>query len=106
MTNRECMLAIMAGKMPDRIPWIPRLLLWYNAHQKAGTLPARYRNWSLRDIERDLGLGTPARDGAVFRTELQGVEIEQHWLDDMRRASIPRCRETIRSNFALARGLS
>ena len=63
MTNRERLLAIMDGRPPDRIPWIPRLLLWYNAHKKAGTLPARYRGMTLRQIERDLGVGTPARDG-------------------------------------------
>ena len=83
MTNRQRILAIMSGKAPDRIPWIPRLLLWYNAHKKAGTLPERYRKWTLRDIERDLGLGAPARDGVVFRTQINGVEIEERWLDDL-----------------------
>ncbi len=82
-TNRERLLAIMAGEPPDCIPWIPRLLLWYNAHKKAGILPERYRDWSLRDIERDLGMGNPARDGHVFRTELEGVEVQQRWLNEM-----------------------
>ena len=83
MTNRERVLAIMSGRAPDRIPWIPRLLLWYNAHQRAGILPDRYQGYSLRDIERDLGLGTPARDGSVFRTELRGVEVRTHQLNEM-----------------------
>ncbi len=83
MTNRERLLAIMSGRAPDRIPWIPRLLLWYNAHKKAGTLPERYRDWNLRDIERDLGVGTPARDGHIFRTELRGVEVRRRWLNEM-----------------------
>lgn len=43
------------------------MLLWYNAQKKAGTLPVRYRDWPLRDIERDLGIGAPARDGYIFR---------------------------------------
>ena len=83
MTNRERLLAILDGRPPDRIPWIPRLLLWYNAHKKAGTLPERYRNMTLREIERDLGLGTPARDGHIYRTELHGVEVRERWLNDM-----------------------
>lgn len=83
MTNRERLLAIMAGKPPDRIPWIPRLQIWYNAHRKAGTLPERYRGWSLRDIERDLGMGNPARDGRVFRERLDGVDVRQRQLDEM-----------------------
>ena len=78
MTNRERLLAIMDGKPPDRIPWIPRLLLWYNAHKMAGTLPPRYRAMTLREIERDLGAGTPARDGRIFRSETHGVEVKQH----------------------------
>ena len=61
MTDRERILAVLAGRRPDRIPWIPRLLLWYNAHSRAGTLPARYRGMTLREVERDLGVGTPAR---------------------------------------------
>ncbi|MBI3911687.1 MAG: hypothetical protein HY320_12250 [Armatimonadetes bacterium] len=88
MTNRERLLAIMSGKPPDRIPWIPRLLLWYNAHRIAGTLPERYRSangspWSLQDIERDLGLGAPARDGRIFETRLHGVEVRKRWLNEM-----------------------
>jgi uroporphyrinogen-III decarboxylase len=75
MTNRERLLAIMSGHPPDRIPWIPRLAIWYQAHKRRGTLPEKYRDWSLREIERDLGMGTPARDGKIFRTELHGVEV-------------------------------
>lgn len=75
MTNRERLLAIMAGHSPDRIPWIPRLEIWYRAHKHLGTLPRKYKGWSLRDIERDLGMGTPAREGRIFRTELRNVQI-------------------------------
>ncbi|MFH1570030.1 MAG: uroporphyrinogen decarboxylase family protein [Gemmatimonadota bacterium] len=76
MTNRERLLAIMDGRSPDRIPWIPRLQVWHTAHQRAGTLPARYRDLTLRQIERDLGMGTPARDGRVFRARQEGdVEV-------------------------------
>ena len=83
MNNRERVLAIMDGKAPDRIPWIPRLLLWYNAHKKAGTLPARYRNMTLREVERDLGLGAPARDARVVRSQMHSVEFKEHWLNSM-----------------------
>ena len=75
MTNRERLLAIMAGNSPDRIPWIPRLQLWYEAHKRQSILPKRFEGWALRDIERALGLGTPAREGNIMRTELHGVEV-------------------------------
>ena len=48
VTNRERILAIMAGENPDRIPWIPRLQIWYDAHVLQGTLPAEYEGFSLR----------------------------------------------------------
>ena len=85
MTDRERMLAVLQGDPIDRVPWIPRLLLWYNARKKQGTLPARYRDMSLRDIERDLGLGTPARDGIVFRSRMSGVETRTHDIDALTR---------------------
>ena len=56
MTNRERLLAIMDGRSPDRIPWIPRLLNWYTAHSNLGNLPERFRGLSLQEIERELGM--------------------------------------------------
>jgi uroporphyrinogen-III decarboxylase len=50
--------------------------IWYAAQKRRGTLPAKYEGWSLREIERDLGMGTPARDGRVYRSELRDIEIE------------------------------
>jgi len=76
MTNRQRILAIIEGKKPDRLPWIPRLQLWYSAHKNAGTLPEKYRNWELKDIEKDLGMGTPARDGRVFVKHTKNVETK------------------------------
>lgn len=75
MTNRERLLTILEGRPPDRIPWIPRLLIWYNAHQKTGTMPPEYAGLSLRELEKALGMGTPARDGRIFRTVLSEVEV-------------------------------
>jgi len=78
MTHRERLLAILDGQPPDRIPWIPRLLLWYNARQKTGTMPPEYAGLSLRQLEKALGMGTPARDGQVFRTVLHDVEVTSY----------------------------
>ena len=79
MTNRERVLAIMEGRSPDRIPWIPRPLLWHNAQLRRGTLPDQFNGMSLREIEHHLRMGTPARDGVIFTTEQTGdVEIETH----------------------------
>ena len=75
MDNRERILAILNQRAPDRIPWIPRLELWYNAQVLTGSLPAAWRGSSLRQVEKALGLGTPARNGQIYRIEYAGVEI-------------------------------
>lgn len=75
MTNRERILAVVEGRTPDRVPWIPRLQLWYNFHLSEGTLPARYQGKSLREIEKELGMGTPAKDGKAFEIEMPTVEV-------------------------------
>ncbi|MBI4305920.1 MAG: hypothetical protein HY678_06330 [Chloroflexi bacterium] len=75
MTVRERQLAVLEGRPPDRIPWVPRLEIWYTAHRLAGTLPERYRDMTLREIQRDLGVGTTARTGRVFTTRIRGVDV-------------------------------
>ena len=76
MTNRERLLAILEGRSPDRVPWIPRLLIWYRAQVRRGTLPERFCGMSLREVERTLGMGTPAREGRVFSSTLSGgIEV-------------------------------
>lgn len=75
MTNRERLHAIMDRRPPDRIPWIPRMQIWHTARTKTDTLPERFRGMSLREVEGALGLGTPAREGRVFREVLEGVEV-------------------------------
>lgn len=75
MNNRERLLAILDRRPPDRIPWIPRLLLWYNARILTDTMPAQWKSLSLRQIERRLHLGTPARNGKIFDLHYDEVEI-------------------------------
>ncbi|NIM97739.1 MAG: hypothetical protein GTO24_06570, partial [candidate division Zixibacteria bacterium] len=75
MTNRERLLAILEGRSPDRIPWIPRLDIWYNAHKNLGSLPDRFKGMNLREVESALRLGTPARGAKVFRTEYRNMDV-------------------------------
>ncbi len=76
MTDRERVLAILDGRSPDRIPWIPRLQVWHQAHTNMGSLPRRFEGMDLRQVERELGMGAPARGGTVAATEQRGdVEV-------------------------------
>ena len=83
MTHRERILAILEGKTPDRIPWIPRLSIWYEAHRLADTLPEEYRGKTLQEVERDVFGTITARDGVLWRSELSEVEVRRHAVGDM-----------------------
>ena len=99
MTHKERMLRTIRGESVDRLPWAPRLDLWYAANKRAGTLPAKYRRATLAevvddldaglhavvpdfrdlrapsdDVDRGLGLYNLAR--MPFRTALEGVRRE------------------------------
>ena len=56
MTHRERILAAIRGDIPDRLPWVPRLDLWYKANRHNGTLPPEWAELSLPEIARDLGV--------------------------------------------------
>ncbi len=82
MNDRERIQAALDRRLPDRLPWAPRLELWYTARVRTDTLPERWRGWSLRQIERDLRLGSPGRDAKIMDVRLEGVEVvtERHGL--------------------------
>jgi hypothetical protein len=75
MNIRERLMVILDGEIPDRIPWIPRIDLWYRAKSMAGLLPAEWRDLSLRDVERALFGATSARSGRICEVAYDGVEI-------------------------------
>jgi len=55
MTHRERLLKIARGEMVDKIPFIPRIDLWHNAHELQGTLPEKYTGMSVEEIHRKEG---------------------------------------------------
>jgi len=77
MTNRERVLAVLNREPMDRIPWMARLGIWYEAHRRCGTLPPAYRGMTRAEVERDLGIDESARDTACYRRELGGVEVRR-----------------------------
>jgi len=56
MTHKERMLAAIRGEPTDRIPYAPRLDLWYWANKQAGTLPAGFEDATLKQIVDDNGM--------------------------------------------------
>lgn len=57
MNTRQQMLAILRGQQTERLPFAPRLDLWYTARQWAGDLPDPYQDSSLEEICRREGWG-------------------------------------------------
>ena len=57
MDHRERMTRTLRGLPTDRIPFVPRLDLWYKANRAAGTLPVKYKNATLNEMTDDLDLG-------------------------------------------------
>jgi len=66
---------VMDRKSSDRIPWIARLDLWYHARVAEGNLPARFRGMSVVEVGRALRTGNPAREGRIFTTRYEGLEV-------------------------------
>jgi hypothetical protein len=58
MTNRERILAMIRGEVPDRVPWVPRLDFWYRAQAYLGTLPKELEGLTLMELADRLGVPT------------------------------------------------
>ncbi len=63
MTDRERIISVLDGHLPDRIPWIPRLQLWYEARIRTESMPDDWVDYSLSDVEIALRAGNLARSG-------------------------------------------
>jgi hypothetical protein len=46
-TLRDRAVEVLQGQVPDRLPFVDRLEVWYASHRQAGTLPAEFEGLSL-----------------------------------------------------------
>ena len=56
MNNTQTLLAALRGEAVGRIPFAPRMDLWYIANRARGTLPGSLRRLDLPGLARVLGL--------------------------------------------------
>lgn len=54
-SHKSRVLAALRGEAVDRLPYVPRLDLWYLANSTAGTLPRQYRGVAMNEIARAEG---------------------------------------------------
>jgi len=76
MTPRERCLAVLRGGKPDYIPWVARIVLWYNARKNLGTLPPQYLGKGLYEIHRELAIGILGR-GQIHSERLTKVNLRE-----------------------------
>lgn len=108
MSQRQRAVAAIRGQPVDRIPFIGRMDLWYEHNRNRGTLPERYRGWSLWDIQRDLGIGIfgfGAWSTAFYRFEYDGVEVTRRVADGETVVEYVTPYGTLRSRSVLAEDL-
>ena len=55
MNHKARMLAAFRGEQIDRLPYVPRLDLWYLANHTCGTLPAQHAGRAMNEIARAEG---------------------------------------------------
>ncbi len=55
MTKRESILMAAKGEMPEILPYVPRIDLWYNANSFFNTLPAKHKGRTQDEISRAEG---------------------------------------------------
>ncbi|MBD3182138.1 hypothetical protein GF312_07595 [Candidatus Poribacteria bacterium] len=98
MNHYQRMINTIAGEYTDRIPWAPRMDLWYIANRSRGTLPSEFVRLNTVEISelldvachavradytlpgaRDLslrGLGMDNHPDYPFRIELKGLPVK------------------------------
>jgi hypothetical protein len=64
MTHRERFRAVLQNEVPDRLPFAPRLALWYKALDTQGLLPPKYAGKTLEQIREMLDCGHPGREAS------------------------------------------
>jgi len=69
MTDRECFEAVLHGKTPERIPWTPRLNIWYEYHKANHSLPDPYKKMDMEGLRKNLNAGRSVRNGRIFNID-------------------------------------
>ena len=55
LTHSQRILMAAKGEMPDMLPYVPRIDLWYNANSMADTLPEKHKGRTQDEISRAQG---------------------------------------------------
>ncbi len=74
MSIRQRVEAVLAGRRPDRLPFLDRLENWHRWHAWASTLPRDYEGLALGEIYAAVGMGQQTFV-VPYGLRLRGVEV-------------------------------
>jgi hypothetical protein len=101
LTPKERIMRLMKREPIDRIPWFPRIDLWYNYHHRQNTLPPGYR-MPMDDIIAKLGGGIYKRGVSIYRERLQNIGIDISYSDPAWRQRIESADTGLNRNYILS----
>jgi hypothetical protein len=73
-TMKERVLSVLERRVPDRLPFIDRIEIWYKGMQARGTMPERYAGMSLDQVHKDVGIGRE-KFSIPYALKLRGVDM-------------------------------
>ena len=71
---RDRVLAVLDGKMPDRLPFIDRIEIWHKGMQARGTMPPAFEGMTLNDVHEAVGIGRE-KFSIPYALKLRGVDM-------------------------------
>ena len=90
MNQRERILTLLAGKSPDRVPWLADLDYWVYAMERRGEVPPDFRaTQAYYDFVSELGIGFYLQGYWPFRTVYDStVKVATQYDGNQRRTEI------------------
>ena len=87
MNDRERILTMLQGGVPDRVPWFGDLTYWAGAMEQRGEVPAHWQQDSAyQDFHRELGVGFYLQGYWAFHAkETSDIVVEEKREGDVRR---------------------
>ncbi len=75
LTMRERMFKVIREGHGDAVIWAPRWDLFFQAMEKSGRMPHKYKGKSYFDLTRSLGMGITAPRCEIIKKKVRNVEI-------------------------------
>ena len=79
---KDRVLSVLDRKLPDRLPFIDRIEIWYKGMEARGTMPERYAGMSLDEVHKAVGIGRE-KFSIPYALKLRGVDMRIFFEDEL-----------------------